>query len=305
MFKKMQSVFYYFQNPAETFQKISDKIIFGTAPLWPDRLYIETVYKRINHVSLNLDCPQTFNEKLNWLKLYNQNPLYTKLADKYLAKEYVAGVIGEEYVVRNYGVWKTFDEIDFDSLPDRFILKATHDSGGVTICRDKSQLDMLALKIKFDRILKTNYFYKLREWVYKNAEPKIIADELLDDHSGHELTDYKFWCFNGEAKIMYITNKGENIYENFYDMDYTPIDINHGYPRRFPEYTKPQNFELMKSLAAKLSKDIPFVRVDFFDIDGKVYFGEFTFYDWAGMKSFVSKDWDKLLGDWIKLPIVK
>lgn len=305
MFKKMQSVFYYLQNPAETFQKISDKIIFGTAPLWPDRLYIETVYKRINHVSLNLDCPQTFNEKLNWLKLYNQNPLYTKLADKYLAKEYVAGVIGEEYVVRNYGVWKTFDEIDFDSLPDRFILKATHDSGGVTICRDKSQLDMLALKIKFDRILKTNYFYKLREWVYKNAEPKIIADELLDDHSGHELTDYKFWCFNGEAKIMYITNKGENIYENFYDMDYTPIDINHGYPRRFPEYTKPQNFELMKSLAAKLSKDIPFVRVDFFDIDGKVYFGEFTFYDWAGMKSFVSKDWDKLLGDWIKLPIVK
>lgn len=301
----MQSVFYYLQNPAETFQKISDKIIFGTAPLWPDRLYIETVYKRINHVSLNLDSPQTFNEKLNWLKLYNQNPLYTKLADKYLAKEYVAGVIGEEYVVRNYGVWKTFDEIDFDSLPDRFILKATHDSGGVTICRDKSQLDMLALKIKFDRILKTNYFYKLREWVYKNAEPKIIADELLDDHSGHELTDYKFWCFNGEAKIMYITNKGENIYENFYDMDYTPIDINHGYPRRFPEYTKPQNFELMKSLAAKLSKDIPFVRVDFFDIDGKVYFGEFTFYDWAGMKSFVSKDWDKLLGDWIKLPIVK
>lgn len=273
-----------------------------TASLWNDKLYIKLHYYANNGECVNIDKPTTFNDKLNWLKLNYHNPLCTKLADKYLAKEYVSSIVGDVYTVKNLGVWKSFDEIDFDSLPQRFVLKATHDSGGVIICKDKALLNKKSLIKQISKIMKKNYFYKLREWVYKDAEPKIIADEFLDDHSSQELTDYKFWCFNGEPKVMYITNKGDNIYENFYDMDYNLLDIDHGFPRRKPEYQKPKHFERMKALAMKLSKGLPFVRIDFFEVNDRVYFGEFTFYDWGGMKSFVNKEWDYKLGSWIKLP---
>ena len=188
-------------------------------------------------------------------------------------------------------------------MPDKFVLKATHDSGGATICKDKSSFNKRLAKIKFDHDLRVTYCYRTGEWVYKNVKHRIIADMLLDDKSGNEIQDYKFWCFNGEPKIMYITNKGKNIYENFYDMEFKPSPINHGFPRKEPEYVKPDNFDLMKDLAKKLSKDIPFVRIDFFNISGKVYFGEYTFYDWAGLRPFAEEKWDLLLGSWIKIPV--
>ena len=267
-----------------------------------DRNYIRALYKHRFGKSINLDSPKTFNEKLNWLKLYGRNPRYTMMADKYEVKKIVADLIGEEYVVPCYGVWNTIDEIDFDKLPNQFVVKATHDSSGALVCRDKSTFDVDAAKKHYHDIMKRNWFYQLREWVYKDIKPRMIVDKFLDDHSGHELRDYKFMCFNGEPKVMYCTNKAKDVYENFYDMDFNILDIDHGFRRHIPEFTKPDNFELMKELAGKLSAGIPFVRVDFFDVDNHVYFGEFTFYDWAGMKPFRDDKWEEILGSWITLP---
>lgn len=251
---------------------------------------------------LNLKNPSTFNEKLNWMKLNNRNPLYSILADKYAVKEYVSQKIGSDYVVPCFGVFDSFEEIDFNMLPSKFVMKSTHDSSGVIICKDKSTLDVDKAKQHFDNSFGRNWFYYSREWVYKNIKPRIIIDQFLGKDTSKELQDYKFWCFNGSPKYMYITNKGKNIYENFYDMNFKPVDINHGFPRVTPEFEKPEAFEKMVELASILSKDIPFVRIDFFYVDGKIYFGEFTFYDWGGMKSFADFNQDKQLGKLISLP---
>ena len=253
------------------------------------------------HEKLDLVNPQSFNEKMNWLKLYDRQDIYTMMADKYAVKAYVEKRIGKEYVVPNYGVYERWEDIDFNQLPDQFVIKGTHDSGGAFVCKDKKTFDFKNVERRIKHNLKINYFYPVREWPYKNIKPRIIVDQLLDDHSGHELRDYKFWCFNGKPTYMYITNKGKEIKENFYDMGFSPVAINHGFERTVPEYDKPAEFELMKSLATKLSAGIPFVRVDFFDVDGRVYFGEFTFFDWGGMRPF-RDDWDLKLGSLLVLP---
>lgn len=276
------------------------------ARIMSDEAYLKYVYKRNFHRELNLENPQSFNEKLNWLKLYNRNPLYTQLADKYQVKKIVAERIGSKYVVPNYGVWERFDDIDFDTLPNQFVLKTTGDSFGVTLCKDKTCFDKKAAKDKFTYCLKKNYYYRTREWPYKDIKQRIIADMLLDEHTGHELRDYKFWCFNGVPKIMYLTNKGSHITENFYDMDFNPVmDIDHGFPRVQPEFKKPECFDEMKQLAAKLSQGIPFVRIDFFYVGGKVYFGEFTFFDWAGLYPFKTYEMDLRIGSWLELPTTR
>lgn len=267
-----------------------------------DRIYLRYIYL-INFGKIpNLDNPQTFNEKMNWLKLHDRKDIYTTMADKYSVKEFVAKRIGAEYVVKNYGVYEKWEDIDFDNLPEQFVIKGTHDSGGAFICKDKSTFDFNEVERRVKHNQKINYFFPLREWPYKNIKPRIIVDQLLDDYSGHELRDYKFWCFNGKPTYMYITNKGKIIKENFYDMGFNPIAIDHGFERTRPEYEKPAEFEQMKSLAAKLSANIPFVRVDFFDVDGKIYFGEFTFFDWGGMRPF-RNGWDELLGEKLLLPL--
>jgi len=283
-------------------QPVFKRTILFFASLVPDKIYIQMTAKGKLGYSINLDNPLTFNEKLNWLKLYNRNPLYTRMADKYEAKGIVAERIGSQYVVRNLGCWQSFDDIDFDALPDRFVLKCTHDSSGAIVCRDKSTFDKNTARKRINLSLSMNYFYACREWPYKNIQPRIIADELLDDHSGKELNDYKFWCFNGVPKYMYCTVKSNDVYENFYDMDFKPVDINHGFRRRKPEFERPEDFNLMKELASKLSKGLPFVRVDFFYVAGRVYFGEYTFFDWAGLQPFRSRQQDMELGELIELP---
>lgn len=275
------------------------------AHLMSDEKYLKLKFKLRCKRELDLVNPKSFNEKLNWLKLYDRNPLYSKLADKYDVKEYVAQKIGKEYVVPNYGVWEKFEDINFDALPNQFVLKTTGDSSGVIICTDKREFDKKSAAKKIKKSLTRNYYYRTREWPYKDIHPRIIADMLLDEHTGKELQDYKFWCFNGEPKVMYVTNKGTNVAENFYDMDFNPIDINHGFPRISPEFKKPKDFGTMKQLAAILSKGIPFVRVDFFYVDNKIYFGEFTFYDWGGLRPFVSYEMDLKIGEWLTLPKAK
>lgn len=274
------------------------------ASCFSDEKYIKLKYKLWFGKKINLDNPQTFNEKLNWLKLNYHNPIMTVMADKYWAKKWVAGKIGDEYVVPCYGHWKRVEDINLDTLPVRCFLKSNQDSGGGMLIDKSEEIDIQALKERFSskRIQRKNWFWSSREWGYKHIEPCILAEEYLDEGTGHELHDYKFWCFNGKPTYMYITNKGTIIKENFYDMDFKPVDIDHGFERTVPEYSKPGNFAKMKELAEILSKDMPFVRIDFFNVNGKLYFGECTFYDWAAFKPFVNEEWDKKLGDLIQLP---
>ena len=271
-----------------------------------DETYLKKMYKiRIKKV-LDLNNPQTFNEKLNWLKLYYHNPQCTIMADKYWVKRWVAEKIGEEYVVPCYGHWNRLEDIDFSKLPSKFFLKSNQDSGGGMLVDQKIGVDMKALKKRFSSktITKKNWYWPSREWAYKHIEPCILAEEYLDEGTGHELHDYKFWCFNGVPTFMYITNKGTVVKENFYDMNFNPVNIDHGFERTIPEYEKPVNFEKMKELAAVLSNGLPFVRIDFFNANGRLNFGECTFYDWAGLRPF-GNGWDEKLGCYLKLPNVK
>ena len=268
-----------------------------------DKFYIKLRWKfqNPNTYTLNLEVPETFNEKLNWLKLHDHNSLYSKLVDKYQVKNYVANCIGAEYVVPSYGVYESFDDIDFNKLPNQFVLKSTHDSSGAVICVNKKSFDIISAKKHFKKSLSRSWFWPNREWAYKYVKPRIVVEQYLYDKEKNTLLDYKFWCFNGVPKYMYITNKSSNITENFYDMDFNPVGINHGFRRENPEFVKPQNFDNMVNLARQLSAGFPFVRKDFFYVDKKIYFGEYTFYDWGGLKSLESYEQDKFLGTLINL----
>ena len=267
-----------------------------------DATYVKLRYFFCTHKRLHLDNPVTFNGKLQWLKLYGHRPQYTLLADKYAVKGIVAEMIGEQYVVPCLAVWDSPEQIDVANLPQQFVIKANfNSSGNKGVCKNKSNFDILSLRKQIENQYIGGYFWAGRDKQYRDIEKKVFAEKFLDDGRKGELQDYKFWCFNGEPKYMYMTNKGRDIYENFYDMDFNPVMIDHGYPRQTPEYEKPAEFEEMKTLAAKLSQGIPFVRVDFFDVAGQIYFGEFTFFDWGGFQPF-GGDWDEKLGKLIVLP---
>lgn len=298
--KILSKLYYYLSNPIN----IRIAWLVKHSHKYGDKEYITKMFRIKCRYVPNLDNPQTFNEKLNWLKLYHHNPVLTIMADKYAVKQYVEERIGNEYVVKNYGVWDNFDEIDFNKLPPRFVLKTTHNSGGVVVCKDKLSFDIQGAKQRLEKMLSTSFYLANREWPYKNIPPRIIADEFLDDHTGEELRDYKFWCFNGEPKYIYLTIKGKNIYENFYDMEFNSVNINHGFPRHQPEFEKPYGFDKMRELATILSKGLPFVRVDFFLVDKKIYFGEYTFFDWGGNRPFVNYDMDLQLGGLIDLTAI-
>ena len=271
----------------------------------PDREYLSLLYLLRFNRKLNFNAPQTFTEKLNWLKLNDKNPKYTLLVDKYAVKEYVKDIIGDQYVVPCYGTWNNLDEIDFSQLPQKFVLKVNHDSSGAYICTDKSNIHVKELKSRFDKLLRRNWFWHLREWPYRNISPKILAEMYLSDGFSEELRDYKFLCFHGIPKYMYCTNKGSTIYENFYDMEFLPIDISRGFEKINTNIVKPSKFDEMKRLATKLSSGIPFVRIDFFEVGGQVYFSEFTFYDWGGFRPFTNDRVDFEWGDYINLDIVR
>ena len=271
----------------------------------PDWLYLKIRFRLKTGYSLNLKDPKTFNEKLQWLKLHDHSQEYVQMVDKYAVKSYVANAIGKEYVIPNVGgPWNGFEEIDFSQLPREFVLKCTHDSGGVIVCRDKSKIDSVTASKEFGQRLKHSYYWQGREWPYKNVKPQIIAEKLIG--SGDLApTDYKLMCFNGKVRCSFtVTNrfKSEGIYVNFYDEKWQPMPFERHYPRNPVETERPQNYELMVELAEKLSYGIPFVRVDFFEVDDKIYFGELTFFPGNGMEEFEPFEWDRILGDWLVLP---
>lgn len=268
-----------------------------------DELYIKLCYRARIGKELNLNNPQTFNEKLQWLKLYDRNPEYTEMVDKYEAKKYVADIIGDKYIIPTLGLWNKFEDINFEKLPNQFVLKCTHDSGGLVICKDKSKLNLKEAKRKISKSLKTNYYYHSREWPYKNVKPRIIAEQYMVDESGTELKDYKFFCFNGEPKLLFIAKDRPYATKfNYYDMNFKKLPFKQHYENFNDCIEKPKGFDKMVELSKKLSKNIPHVRVDFYDINGKVYFGELTFYHFSGFEKFEPEEWDRKLGDMLKLP---
>ena len=258
------------------------------------------------HHKLNLKNPQTYNEKLQWLKLYDRHEEYTQMVDKYEAKKYVASIIGDEYIIPTLGVYDSFDEIDFHELPNQFVLKCTHNSGGIIICKDKQTLDIKKSRKLMNKWMKKNPFWSNREYPYKNVKPRIIAEQYMEDESGYELKDYKFFCFDGEVKYIFVaTDRGKEDEEtkfDFFDMDWNHLPFTNGHPNNPEPIKKPENFEKMKDLASELSKGIPHVRVDLYNIRGSIYFGELTFFHWSGLTPFVPEEWDYLFGNCIHLP---
>ena len=254
---------------------------------------------------LNLKNPQSFNAKLQWIKLYDRNPLYTKLVDKYRVKEYVRECVGNEHVIPLLGVWDNVDEIEWDVLPKQFVLKVNHDCGGQIICKDKSKLNVEEAKLKLRNAFDRNYYYEGREWPYKNVQPKVFAEAYMEDEYG-ELRDYKFFCFDGIVKAMFIASdrqtEGSEVKFDFFDADFNHLPFTQGHPNAPIQPSKPKNFEEMKRLASMLSKGLPEVRVDFYDVNGRIFFGEFTFFHFGGMVPFEPVQWDYTFGSWIKLP---
>lgn len=274
----------------------------------PDKEYLSRYFKAVFKKEIDFCNPKTYNEKLQFLKLYDRNPSYTDLVDKYSAKLFVSKVIGDQYVIPTIGVWDDFDDIDFASLPNQFVIKCTHDSGGIVICKDKSSFDIQAARKVINKSLRRNYYQVFREWPYKDVKRRILIENYMEDKSG-ELKDYKFFCFDGEPKAMFVAtdrqNKSEETKFDFFDMDFNHLPFTNGHPIAATLPDKPNCFEEMKSIAAKLSKNIPHVRVDFYEIDDKVYFGEMTFFHWSGFVPFKPAEWDEKFGEFISLPSIE
>lgn len=287
------------------FNKYNDK---GWLKFISDKTCLKILYHMYFGKKLNLKNPKTFSEKLQWLKLYDRKPEYTTMVDKYAVKKLVADLIGAEHVIPTLGIWDSFDEIDFATLPDQFVLKCTHDSGGLVIVRNKNQFDKAAAKKKIEKCLKRNFFYTGREWPYKNVKPCIIAEQFLE--AGEDgLIDYKFFCFNGEPKFLYVS-KGLDNHEtasiSFMTMDwqFAPYGRNDFKPfSELPE--KPLNFDKMVEFAKKLSSGFDFLRVDMYSINNKIYFSELTFYPSAGYMPVSNPEHDLEVGNMLVLTTQK
>ncbi|MBE5819572.1 MAG: glycosyl transferase [Clostridiales bacterium] len=271
-----------------------------------DKKYLRLLYKLEMNSKLDLENPNTFNEKLQWLKLYDRNPKYIKMVDKYEVKDYIEKTIGKEYIIPTLNVYNSFNEIDWEKLPKQFVIKCTHDSGGLIICKDKNSLDIKSSERLINKCLKNKFYYSGREWPYKNVKPRIIIEKYMATEEQPELIDYKFFCFNGNPKLLYVSEglSDHNTAKiSFADMDYKMTEFYRKDYKPFDKLPKkPENFEEMKELAKVLSKDIPFVRVDFYEIEGKIYFGELTFYPCSGYIPFKPEKYDKILGDMLELP---
>ncbi|MFV0434110.1 MAG: ATP-grasp fold amidoligase family protein [Leucobacter sp.] len=287
-----------------------------------DVRYLKLKYWILMGKPLNLDSPSGFNEKIQWLKLNNRKPIYTTLVDKYEVKEWVAGKIGGSHVIPTLGVWDSFDEIDFDNLPEQFVLKCTHDSGHIAICDDRSTFDRQADRRKFEESLARNFFYTAREWPYLNVKPRILAEvylptwqpdgaasgsdlKALERATRYGLTDYKFYCFHGEPKFLSVS---EGLQDHatamrvFLNLDWTPTGFSGSDYLPFTEIpARPAHLENMIEIARQLSEGIPFVRVDLYEHIGRVLFSELTFSPSGGYTPFVPKSADKEIGDMLDL----
>lgn len=270
-----------------------------------DKMFIKLKYFYHFKKFPNLRNPKTYNEKLQWLKLYDRNEKYPLLVDKYEVKKHIAETIGKEYVIPTIGIYDSFEDIDFETLPERFVIKVTHDCGGVFICNNRDTLDINKAKRFINSHFSNNYYYEGREWPYKYLKPRIIIEQYMEDTETKELRDYKFFCFNGKVKALFIATDRQNPDEDtkfdFFDDNFNHLPFKQGHPNAKVPPQKPINFEKMKEMAAILSAGIPHVRVDFYEVNGKIYFGEMTFYHFSGFIPFEPEEWDKQFGEYLSL----
>ena len=275
----------------------------------PDKLYLSLKFYKEFRRFPDWKNPKTYSEKLQWLKLYDRNPEYTKMVDKYAVKKYVADIIGEEYVIPTLGVWDRPEDIEWDKLPSQFVLKTTHGGGneGVVICHDKVSFDRQIAMGRLQESLLCDLYEVWREWPYKNVPKRIIAEKYIEPNSEtNDLSDYKFFCFDGKVKGLFVAterqNPNEEVKFDFFDNNYNHLPFRQGHDHAKVTPSKPKNFDLMKHLAEKLSKGIPHVRVDLYDLGDKVFFGEMTFYHFSGLVPFEPEEWDDRLGLLLTLP---
>lgn len=275
----------------------------------PNKWYLFFRFKNRVGYWPHLNHPRTFNEKLQWLKLNDRHAEYTQMVDKIDAKKYVASIIGDKYIIPTLGVWNSVDEIEWDKLPNQFVIKVSSDSGGIVVCKDKQTLDIEKAKEKLTNGWGKNYYVHNKEYPYRDLTPRIIAEEYKEDESGYELRDYKIFCFNGEPKILFVASDRQKATEDtkfdFFDLNWNHLPFTNGHPNSKEHIAKPKNFEEMLEIAKKLSVGIPQVRIDLYNCNGKIYFGEITFFHWSGMTSFDPVEWDFKLGKMIKLPCDK
>lgn len=284
------------------------KLFRKLSRLIPDRIYLQIVYFRHFKKFIDFDNPKTFNEKIQWLKLNYIKEEYTNLVDKYRVKQYITKLIGEEYVIPTLGVWNNVDDIDFKSLPEKFVLKCNNDSGGIVICKNKKDFDEAKAKSFLKERLKNNGYWYGREWPYKNVKPCIIAEKYMEDSISKDIKDYKFFCFNGSMEFFDIDiDRFIEHRANYYDRNGNFLPFGKKYCP--PDYTKkiemPKNLGKMIELAETISHNTVLSRIDFYEIDGQVYFGEITFYPGSGFSPFTDEKWDYKLGDMIDLPNIK
>ncbi len=282
-------------------------IVHRTAPLWSDRLYLKLYYYACMGHKLNLDYPQRFTEKIQWLKLNDRHTEYTMLVDKYAVKEYLKKIGYSEMIIPTLGVWDSAEDIDFEALPQQFVLKCTHDSGGIVVCKDKSKLDIDAARKNLKEGLKRNFYFTTREYPYRDVKPRIIAERYIEDESGYELKDYKIFCFNGTPKFLFVATdrgvKGVDVKFDFFDLNWKHFPFYNGHDHNSNIPVKQKNFDKMLAIAADLSQGFPHVRIDLYNCDGKIYLGEYTFFHFGGFTAFKPDEWDYKLGEYLQLPI--
>ena len=275
--------------------------------LFSDKFCIKTRWKfSMGDLKLDLKNPRTYNEKLQWLKLYDHNPEYHRMVDKVEAKKWVAEKMGtDDIIIPTIAVYDRVEDIDWEALPQQFVIKCNHNSNCAVIVKDKSLLNIEKAMNKLRQGLQENYFYAAREWPYKGVKPRILVEQYLEEKKSSELKDYKFFCFNGECKVMYIVTGRQNAgqtYSDYFDMNFTHLPIRQDHPNSPASVLMPENFDRMKEIAARLSKGIPQVRVDLYEVSRKVYFGEMTFFPNGGFMPFEPSEWNSTFGDWISLP---
>ena len=305
--KKIKKIPVYLRHPEKIIVFINS---YSIGRLFSDSFFLKCLYKASVGKKLNLRHPHTFNEKLQWLKLHNKNPEYTDMVDKYEAKRIIEKTLGNEYVVRTLGVWDKYEDIEFNKLPEQFVLKCTH-CGGVIICKNKEDFDFQKAEEKINSLLKKNYFWHAREWPYKNIKPRIIAEEYIENSEeafkDNSLIVYKFFCFDGVPEIIQVIQNDKRSDESidYFDTEWNLLKLRQNFPNSEVHLDKPKRFEEMLKLSSKLSKNIPFLRVDWYESNEKLLFSEFTFYSDAGTAAFEPEEWDYKLGKMIDLSKVK
>lgn len=302
---KLKSAFFLFKNNkvALTGTLFSYFSRNKLSHLLPDETYLKLQYRANTHKKLNLKSPKTFNEKLQWLKLNNRKPKFTDMVDKYAVRDLVSKKIGDEYLIPLLGVWNSAEEIDFDSLPNEFVLKCNHDSGSVIICNDKTKFDKQGAIQKLNGKLNRDMFYWSREWPYKNIKRKIICEKFMKDQTFDVLNVYKILNFSNGEQIIQVIQDDKTPKEtiDYFDVNWNRLNLRQNYPNSTIPLKKPKTLAEMLELAKKLSDGFPFLRTDFYEINGKVYFSEFTFFSDAGMAKFTPEEWDDKFGSWIEL----